>query len=107
MDKERLKRVQHRRSGLFALLGRFDREEKVIITSQGPSRLQQLLEQNACGSDLNEQEKKEARILIDNLPLGDKGCWVCGFDKERNNRKVISGLDICRGHAGYALATRK
>lgn len=77
------------------------------ILKLGPERLHSLMVKNTYGEGLSGQEFNEAETLIGGLPLGSNDCWACSFDGNKEKRKEISGLGICRGHASYALVTRK
>lgn len=76
------------------------------ILKMGPKGLQGLMVKNAYEGGLSKKEYDEAETLIDGLPLGQEDCWVCPSD-DKGKRKGILDYGICRGHAHYALITRK
>ena len=65
------------------------------------SELQSLLEKNAYGAGLTVEETKKAKKLIADPVYTENECWICEEDK------AIYDTGICRGHAYYALITRK
>ncbi len=100
----RLELLKRRQKFVGRLVEKAEEDLAVHIIAQGPERLHILMVKNAHGDGLSQQEYKEANIMIGGLPLGATDCWVCDT---RPKNKAILGLGICRGHAGYALATRK
>ncbi len=68
------------------------------------SELELLLEKNAYGPGLTDEEETRAFCLIVSPVFSDVDCWLCpGEDKE----KAIYDTGLCQSHALYALATRK
>ena len=68
--------------------------------------LQMLLEANLTRGLLDD-EFGQAVSLIKNGLLSDKDCWVCKISYPQNVDKVLVDINLCRGHAHYALVTRK
>ncbi len=103
--EEKLARLGKRRIILNRLVEKAEEELAAEILKLGSDGLNDLMVRNCTvGRGLTLREDKEAQLLISRLPLGAEDCWVCSSE---DKRKAISGLGICRGHAGYALATRK
>jgi len=71
------------------------------------SELEQLLEKNAYGEGLTQEEENRARELIAIPVLSKDDCWVCKMSCPNNVEKAIFDTGLCRGHAYYALVTRK
>ncbi len=74
------------------------------------SELEVLLEKNAYGSGLTREEQNRAVELIVNAEITEKGCWICEMydrDISQEENKAIYDTGVCRGHAHYALSTRK
>lgn len=69
------------------------------------SELQKLLEKNAYGEGLTNEEYLRAWELISNPKFSEKLCWVCKMNNEEESAIFNTGL--CRVHARYALASRK
>jgi len=72
------------------------------------SELQKLLEKNAYGEGLTDEERIRAVKLIYN-PEFNEGelCWVCKVSCPDSIEKAIFDTGLCQRHARYALATRK
>jgi len=68
------------------------------------SELEELLEKNAYGSGLSDEEEKRAWQLIAKPEYADEECFVCPGQKKG---KAIYDTGLCQGHASYALITRK
>ena len=68
------------------------------------SELELLLEKNAYGPGLSEEEKLRATIIIGIPEFADKPCWVCPKD---DADPAIYDTGLCQSHAYYALMTRK
>ena len=75
-------------------------EEKEI-----KSELQILLEKNAYGEGLTEEEYQRALELIRKPIFGNNDCWICGMYGD--HKKEIYDTGLCQYHARYALLTRK
>lgn len=71
------------------------------------SELEQLLEKNAYGEGLTEEERNRAVELIADPVFSKKDCWVCKGLCSNNTPKAIFDTGICQDHASYALATKK
>ena len=63
-----------------------------------------LLEKNASGEGLTAEEKEAARLLISKAKPTNEPCWLCNTCGSDIDNNTIYDLDICRGHAYYALA---
>ena len=68
------------------------------------SELELLLEKNAYGSGLTNEEEIRAFYLISLPVFSDAECWLC---PEGDKEKEIYDTGLCQSHALYALATRK
>jgi len=65
--------------------------------------LGQLLEKNAYtkeGLTIEEHTAASLLIMLTGTINGRESCWLCG-------QPAIEDTGLCRGHAQYALATRK
>ncbi len=71
------------------------------------SRLLELLEKNAYGQGLSNEEIKEAKRLIAKAKPGTEECWVCKMIENSRQSKAIYDTGICKSHAYYALITKK
>jgi hypothetical protein len=72
------------------------------------SELELLLKKNAYGEGLTPVEMNRARYLIWADPVYAKeDCGVCKTSTPNEVDKAIYDTGLCRGHASYALATRK
>ena len=70
------------------------------------SELQLLLEKNITEEGLTLEEHSRAEKLIDSVDMSEEeDCWPCGTVKR--SEKAIADTGMCRGHARYALRTRK
>ncbi|MBI2450543.1 MAG: hypothetical protein HYV47_03335 [Candidatus Nealsonbacteria bacterium] len=69
------------------------------------SELEVLLEKNAYGEGLNKEEYGKALVLIRDAEPGEEVCWVCKMNNQDD--RSIHDTGLCKGHARYALATRK
>ena len=85
--------------------------EKMSKTKENPkdeSELEMLLKKNTYGKGLTPAEMSRARYLISVNPVYAKeDCWVCKTSTPNEVDKAIYDTGLCRGHASYALATRK
>ena len=68
------------------------------------SELELLLEKNAYGSGLTDEEEIRAFYLISFPVFSDVDCWLC---PKEDKKKGIYDTGLCQSHALYALATRK
>ncbi len=57
--------------------------------------------------ELSREERETALALISNAATSNKPCLVCKAATPNNVDYAIYDLDICAGHATYALSTRK
>ena len=76
------------------------------------SELETLLEKNAyTEKGLTKKEMKRTAELINSPEYSEKNCWICeGLAKNNKNyeaEKAIYDTGMCKGHATYALLTRK
>ena len=70
------------------------------------SELELLLEKNAYGEGLRNEEIARAKKLIATPEYTEGGnCWLCKSDAIKSPAIYDTGL--CQEHALYALATRK
>lgn len=67
------------------------------------SELEILLEKNAYGGGLTPEEWGRAEKLIGEAKPTEEDCWVCHPPEQ----KTIYSTGLCKGHANYALITRK
>lgn len=102
--EKRLEHLGRRQKILDRLVVKAKEDLAKEILKLGPGRLHGLMVKNAYTMGITPEEYNEAEILIRGLPLGQKDCWVC---QEGHKEKEILDLGICRGHANYALVTRK
>ena len=75
------------------------------------SELMTLLRKNADWVGLDSQEQDTALELIAKAEENDEDCWLCKMvylpDWPDRVDKSIYDSCLCKGHAVYALATRK
>lgn len=71
------------------------------------SELELLLEKNAYGEGLTNEEHLKAQRLIADPVYSEENCWVCKMSCPDNVDKAIYDTGLCQDHARYALVTRK
>ncbi len=71
------------------------------------SELGTLLEKNAYGEGLTDEEFARALEFILYPEISEKNCYICRGLNKNNPDPAIYDTNLCKGHAFYALVAQK